>query len=104
MIATIIICGITFLGITLSILFFPHIKIKHITIDTYWLIALLGAVILVAATLCPIDEITSSWTSKSAVNPIKILVLFFSMTVLSIYLDELGLFKFLASVAVNKAK
>ena len=104
MIATVVISGITFLGITLSILFFPHIKIKHITIDTYWLIALLGAVILVAATLCPIDEITSSWTSESAVNPIKILILFFSMTVLSIYLDELGLFKFLATVAVNKAK
>ena len=104
MIATVIICGITFLGITLSILFFPHIKIKGLKIDTYWLIALLGAVILVASLLCPIDEITSSWTSKSAVNPIKILILFFSMTVLSIYLDELGLFKYLASVAVNKAK
>ena len=104
MIATIIICGITFLGITLSILFFPHIKIKGIKIDTYWLIALLGAVILVASLLCPIKEITTSWTSKSAVNPIKILILFFSMTVLSIYLDELGLFKYLASVAVNKAK
>ena len=104
MVATIIISGITFLGITLSILFFPHIKIKHITIDTYWLIALLGAIILVCTTLCPINEIGSSWTSKSAVNPIKILILFFSMTVLSIYLDELGLFKYLASVAVNKAK
>ena len=104
MVATIIICGIIFLGITLSILFFPHIKIKGIKIDTYWLIALLGAVILVASLLCPIKEITTSWTSKSAVNPIKILILFFSMTVLSIYLDELGLFKYLASVAVNKAK
>ena len=104
MVATIVISGITFWGITLSILFFPHIKIKHITIDTYWLIALLGAVILVCTTLCPINEIGSSWTSKSAVNPIKILILFFSMTVLSIYLDELGLFKYLASVAVNKAK
>ena len=104
MIATVIISGITFLGITLSILFFPHIKIKGLKIDTYWLIALLGAVILVATLLCPIDEIASAWTSKSAVNPIKILILFFSMTVLSIYLDELGLFKYLASVAVNKAK
>ena len=104
MIATIIISGITFLGITLSILFFPHIKIKHITIDTYWLIAILGAVILVATTLCPINEIGASWASKTAVNPLKILILFFSMTVLSIYLDELGLFRFLASVAVNKAK
>ena len=104
MIATIIVSGITFLGITLSILFFPHIKIKKINIDTYWLIAILGAVILVATTLCPINQIGTSWTSKTAVNPLKILILFFSMTVLSIYLDELGLFRFLASVAVNKAK
>ena len=104
MIATIIISGITFLVITLSILFFPHIKIKRITIDTYWLIAILGAIILVATTLCPIKEIGASWTSSTAVNPLKILILFFSMTVLSIYLDELGLFRFLASVAVNKAK
>ena len=104
MIATIIIAGLTFLGITLSILFFPHIKIKKITLDTYWMIAILGAVILVATTLCPINEIVSSWTSTTAVNPIKILILFFSMTVISIYLDELGLFRFLASVAVNKAK
>ena len=101
---TIVIAGITFIGITLSILLFPHIKIKHVKLDTYWIIALLGAVILVATTLCPIDEIINSWASSTAVNPIKILILFFSMTVLSIYLDELGLFRFLASVAVNKAK
>ena len=104
MIWTIIICGLTFIGITLSILLFPHIKIKNITLDTYWMIALLGAIILVATTLCPIEEIGSSWMSNTAVNPIKILVLFFSMTVLSIYLDELGLFKFLAMVAVKRAK
>ena len=104
MIWTIVISGLTFLGITLSILLFPHIRIKNIKIDTYWIIALLGAVILVATTLCPIKEIGSSWTSSTAVNPLKIIILFFSMTILSIYLDELGLFKFLASVAVNRAK
>ena len=68
------------------------------------MIALLGAIVLVATTLCPIKEIKDSWTSNTAVNPLKILVLFFSMTILSIYLDELGLFKFLAAFAVNKAK
>ena len=104
MVWTIVISSLTFVGITLSILLFPHIRIKHVKLDTYWLIALLGAIILVATTLCPIDQIVSSWTSKTAVNPLKILVLFFSMTVLSIYLDELGLFRYLASVAVNKAK
>ena len=104
MIATIIIAGLTFIGITLSILFFPRIRIKNIKIDTYWVIAIIGALLLVVATLCPIKEIATSWTSSTAVNPLKILVLFFSMTILSIYLDELGLFKYLATVAVNKAK
>ena len=104
MIATIIIAGLTFIGITLSILFFPRIRIKNIKIDTYWVIAIIGALLLVVTTLCPIKEITTSWTSSTAVNPLKILVLFFSMTILSIYLDELGLFKYLATVAVNKAK
>ena len=104
MIATIVIASLTFVGITLSILFFPHIRIKNIKLDTYWMIALVGALLLVATTLCPISEIVESWTSNTAVNPIKILILFFSMTILSIYLDELGLFKFLATFAVSKAK
>ena len=104
MIATIIIAGLTFIGITLSILFFPHIHIRNVKLDTYWMIALLGAILLLATTLCPIDQVFSSWTSDTAVNPLKILVLFFSMTVLSIYLDELGLFRFLAAFAVNRAK
>ena len=104
MLWTIIISGITFVGITLSILFFPHIKIKKVKLDTYWIIALIGALVLVVTTLCPLANIKESWMSKSAVNPLKILILFFSMTILSIYLDELGLFKHLAIVAVNKAR
>ena len=104
MIWTIIIAGITFVGISASILFFPHIRIKKVKLDTYWIIAIVGALLLVATTLCPVGEISASWTSNNAVNPLKILILFFSMTVLSIYLDELGLFKLLASIAVNKAK
>ena len=104
MIATIVISVITFLGITLSTLFFPRLKLGKFSLDTYWLIALLGAVILVATTLCPIKEIGASWTSSAAINPLKILVLFFSMTILSIFLDEVGLFGFLANLAVKHAK
>ena len=104
MIATIVISVITFLGITLSTLFFPRIKLGKVTLDTYWIVAIIGALILVIAQLCPINEIKNSWTSSAAVNPLKILVLFFSMTILSIFLDEVGLFKYLASLAVSKAK
>ena len=104
MIATLIISIITFLGITLSTLFFPRLKLGKVTLDTYWIVAIIGALILVIAQLCPIEEIKNSWTSSSAVNPLKILVFFFSMTILSIFLDEVGLFKHLASLAVSKAK
>jgi arsenical pump membrane protein len=41
---------------------------------------------------------------QSAINPLQILVLFISMTFLSIVLDEAGFFAFLASKAVRLAK
>ena len=104
MIPTIIISAITFILITLSILFFPVIKIGKIKLGTYWIIALLGAVILLIFSFAPIQEVGKELISNTSVNPLKIIVLFFSMTILSIYLDEVGLFKYLASVAAKKAK
>lgn len=104
MIATIIIASVTFISVTLSILFFPKIKVGKLQISSYWLIALLGAVILLASLLAPIKEVWSQLTSDNSINPLKIIVLFFSMTTLSIFLDEVGLFRYLASVAAQKAK
>lgn len=104
MIPTIIIACSTFLLVILSILFFPHIKIGKIKLDTYWMIALLGAIILLATSYAPIKQVGEQLISSSAINPLKILVLFFSMTLISIILDELGLFRYLASVASKNAK
>lgn len=104
MLATIIIASITFISVIMSILFFPHIRIGKIKIDTYWLLALTGAIILLAFSFAPIQDVGKQLISNTAINPIKILVLFFSMTAISIVLDELGLFKFLASVASKYAK
>ena len=104
MIPTIIISVSTFILVILSILLFPHIKIKNLRIDTYWIVALLGAIILLAFSFAPIKEVGEQLVSNTAINPIKILVLFFSMTMISIILDELGLFKYLASVASKRAK
>lgn len=47
--------------------------------------------------------VLNSVFSPGAVNPIKILGLFISMTVLSVFLDELGFFKVLANAALKKA-
>ncbi len=104
MIATIIISVSTFILVILSILFFPHIKLGKIKLDTYWMIALLGAILLLSFSFAPIKEVGEQLTSNTSINPIKILVLFFSMTLISVVLDELGLFKFLASIASREAK
>lgn len=104
MIPTIIISATTFVLVILSILLFPHIKIGRIRFDTYWMIALLGAIALLVFSFAPIKEVGKELTNDAAINPIKILILFFSMTIISIFLDELGLFKYLASLASLKAK
>ena len=104
MIPTIIISSITFISVTLSILFFPRIKIKNFYISTYWIIALIGALILLVFQFAPIQEVFKELTSNSSINPLKIIILFLSMTILSIFLDEVGLFKYLASVAAKRSK
>ncbi len=104
MIPTIVISAITFLLVTLSMLLFPEIRLGKIKIGTYWIIALLGAIILLAFSFAPIQEVGAQLVNNNSVNPLKILVLFFSMTLLSIFLDEVGLFSYLASVAAHKAK
>ena len=104
MIPTIIISTITFVSITLSILFFPSIKVGKIKLGTYWIIALIGASLLLAFSFAPIKNVWEQLTNHTTVNPIKILILFFSTTVISIFLDEVGLFRFLANVAAKKAK
>ena len=104
MIWTIIVSLITFIGITLSILFFPKIKLGKVTLSTYWIIALFGALILLVFSLSPIKEVYEQLTSSTSINPLKIVVLFFSMTFISIYLDEVGLFQYLASKATKRAK
>ena len=103
MIPTIVISIITFVLIAVSILLFPTIRIGKIKLNTYWIIALLAAIILLSFSFAPLGEVTNQLTNNSSINPLKIIVLFFSMTVLSIYLDEVGLFKYLANLAARRA-
>ena len=104
MIPTLVISISTFVLITISILLFPKIKIGKISISTYWVIALLGASLLLICNLVPIEEVYRELTLPTSINPLKILILFFSMTLLSTLLDEFGLFELLASKVAKKAK
>lgn len=104
MIPTLIISIATFVLVTISIIFIPSIKIGKIKLDLYWIITLVGAIVLISFSFAPIKEVFNQLTANNSINPLKILVLFFSMTILSIYLDEIGLFKYLAILATKRAK
>ena len=104
MIFSVIVCCITCIAMILCIMFFPKIRIGKISIDTYWIVTLIGAVILLACGGASLSTVGSALISVTAINPIKILVLFVSMTILSIFLDELGFFRYLAGVVLKKAK
>ena len=102
MIFTVSVATITVAAMIISVLFFPKIKIGKKFIDSYWIITLIGAVILVIFK-GDVNKIISALTADTSVNPIKILVIFISMTILSIFLDELGVFRFLAEASLKKA-
>ena len=104
MIPTLIISILTFVTIVLSLFLFPKVKIGKFSFHTYWIIASVGAILLISIGLAPFEEIVDELTADSNINPLKILVLFFSMTIISILLDEFGLFRYLASVAAKRTK
>ncbi|MBO5525470.1 MAG: hypothetical protein J5993_01835 [Clostridia bacterium] len=104
MIATVSIVAITCIAIILSILFFPKIRLGKFSFDTYWVVSLAGATILLAFRLIDPKETLNAIVADSEINPLKILVLFISMTLISVYLDETGFFCYLASVVLKRAK
>ena len=104
MILTLIISCITIIALILSVLLFPKITIRGKDLNTYWMVGLLGMILLIIFGCIPLNDIFNELASNTSVNPLKILILFFSMTILSIALDEVGFFKYLATIATNKAK
>jgi arsenical pump membrane protein len=104
MTASIIISLLTSIGIILSVLFLPRVKLKRLSFDSYWVVALIGALSMVLLDLVNLSEIKASLLADTSINPIKILTLFISMTILSIFLDEVGFFRYLANLAHKRAK
>ncbi|MCH5180845.1 MAG: hypothetical protein J1F32_06505 [Erysipelotrichales bacterium] len=104
MLTTSIIAIITCILLIVSVLFLPKIKIRTREIHTYWIVCLIGAIFMLIFNDISFKDIYQSFTSHSNINPIKILILFFSMTLLSIFLDEVGFFKLLATNAAHLAK
>ena len=87
----------------LGVLFFPTLKLGKLRLGSYWIVALAGASLMLLTRQVEVSTVVQSILRDDAINPLKILVLFISMTILSIYLDELGFFRYLANKTLKRA-
>lgn len=104
MFSVIIICIICSFGMIAVNLTKPRLKFLRITLNTYWLTALLGAGLLLAFQFISLNEVFKGLTIDTAINPLKILILFLSMTAMSIFLDETGFFRYLANTVLKRTE
>ena len=99
-----IVAILTCIVMILMIILKPSLKFKHFNVDTFWIIALIGAIITFCVNPLKLGDVKSALTASSALNPLKIIAILFGLSFLSLNLDELGFFKYLASIAIKKAK
>ena len=98
-----ILCLLTCLTMMAAIIWKPRITIRGVYFDTYPLVAAAGLIAILVSGGLTLTQFGSGLTADTAVNPIKILALFFSMTFLSVYLDEAGFFHYLAGRTLSRA-
>ncbi|MBQ2251605.1 MAG: hypothetical protein II329_01420 [Clostridia bacterium] len=82
----------------------PSVEVKGHTVSIYYFPPLIGALSLIFLGEISLSEVVSGLTADSEINPIKILVLFLSMTLMSVFLDSVGFFRYLASYVLGHAK
>ncbi|MBR2353042.1 MAG: hypothetical protein IKA76_00880, partial [Clostridia bacterium] len=105
------IAGITVVLFIVSILFCPAILVRthkkgthHFrSIKIYPLIPLVGAAVMLLSGCVSISNVADSFLADSSVNPLRILILFLSMTVFSLVLDQTGFFKYVSGWILQRS-
>ena len=111
MTAAIVLSVIAAAGTILSIVFLPEVKIKGKRIPVFFVVPVISAILIVALNVLTFREawdgltgdMASMFHGRNSVNPVKILLLFFGMTTVSVFLDEAGVFRFLATKSMKLA-
>lgn len=103
MISSLIVTGVTSVALICSVLFKPQINLGKKLVKLYAWIPLIGGIFAVIFSIIPLKSVLSILTSSSASNPIKIIVLFISMSLMSVLLDESGFFKYVAAIIAERA-
>lgn len=87
-----------------SVLFKPYITVGKFHVGLYWLITLVGATAVLIAGLLPFSFAIEKITADTAVNPLKILALFLSVSLLSLFLGNAGFFDRIAEKVFEKTE
>ncbi len=103
MVLTLVISIIAIILMLISIICFPKIKFKTFEMQTFYIFPFIAMILVVSFRLIDLDDAMNRLVSSGGMNPLKIIVLFFSMSFLSIILDELNFFEYLANKALKKA-
>lgn len=103
MTAVIFIFALSVLAMLLLVFLKPAVHVGRVAISIFWVAPVCGVFALIVSGRLGFSEIVAGLTAKGAVNPIQILVLFFSMTLLSVFLDEAGFFRYLAGGIMRRA-
>ncbi len=104
MVAPLIIIGITLVAMLLCIIFDIKIKLGKVSIRVYWIVCLIGSIVCIACKFISSQSLKNVFASSENINPLKILAIFLSCTSLSVLLDKIGFFKYIAELALKKAK
>ena len=102
MVLSVVIGAITCAALTAAVYFFPQKKIGRSSVSYYALVPLVGAIAAIVAGAVSAGRVAEYFTSAAKDNPVKIIVLFISMSLISVYLDETGFFEYAAHLAVKR--
>ena len=103
-IAALVVVGVTLVLMILAIALDWKIKIKKVSFALYWVFCLVGAIICLCCGFAGENPITGIFLNDANINPLKILVIFISCTSISVLLDKIGFFSYIAAVILSKNK
>lgn len=86
-----------------SILFLPSVVVRKHNIKIYSLIPIIGAIVLIMSERVDFGYVVKAFSENTSVNPLKILVLFLSMTTFSLLLEQTGFFAYISTKVLERA-
>lgn len=91
------------LSVVIATAFNAKAHIGKVRIHFYWVIPLICAIVLIATDHVPWQQVVDQFFGNSSMNPLKTLAIFLSMSAMSVYLDKVGFFKYLATRVMKHA-